>query len=539
MEPPIAARLNPGHRLARDLVGCWLFNEGAGRRVHDVSGHFRDGSFSGGPLWVPARWGHAVTFDGYDDWISMGDCLDLGTDDISLLCLVSFSAANQPEQWSGNYLAGICGKGYLGSDNKGYGLYVGNNQIAWQVRNQSVSRTVQSDNTGNDGLYHVVVGICDRDSTTGMRLYIDGIQQADAQDPTCFEGIDLSGSQSFAVGSRHDQAGSWAWDFLGTVAAVHVWKRVLTNSEIIELHRDPFAFCEGGRSFICGHTQTGGAVDLAGTVSGQSACTGTLRRTRNIAGAIHASSAVGGSLDVTTTSSPEPSISRTEAPWRREAVFHGATAAGFHLGTVLTQGWFWVRQQGCQVVQRGPNLSAIDFGNILRVLDVITTQFSLPNWVSHAPDATYCYVVQRFNGCGVREKTMGAAAVVHVGPDGHLTDPVPNPVFGLKVEPTRERTLRIAWLYTPIDQAAPPERFYVYLDGGSGQIDLQNLVAVLEYQGRRFYCHECGPLAEGTYRFLVRAQGAAGAESLSSPWMARQVKPSTVPTPLLLSAEAI
>jgi len=241
IKPPVAAGLSQAHPLADRLVGCWLLNEGTGQIVRDTSGHHRDGSFSGGPLWQPGAFGWAVDFDGNDDWISMGNCLDLGTDDVTVLALVQYSAADQPEQSEGDHIAAIAGKGYL-SSSSGYGLSVGaGNKICWQVRNQSTLFSIASDSALNDGRWHVVAAVCDRDNPTGVRLYIDGVRQSATADPTSIAAINLTGPMAFAIGSRQDSSLTWAWDFLGRVAVVSVWKRVLTEAEIGQLCREPFA----------------------------------------------------------------------------------------------------------------------------------------------------------------------------------------------------------------------------------------------------------------------------------------------------------
>src|SRR4030042_1368275 len=96
IQPPRGARPNPAHPLAGHLAGCWLLNEGAGQTAFDTSGHHHDGSFSGGPQWSLGQFGHEVEFDGNNDWISMGDCLALGADDITMLAIVRYSAESQP-----------------------------------------------------------------------------------------------------------------------------------------------------------------------------------------------------------------------------------------------------------------------------------------------------------------------------------------------------------------------------------------------------------------------------------------------------------
>lgn len=56
--PPSGSQLNAGHPLTRGMVGCWLFNEGAGMTVYDLLGQ-NDGTITNPPssgqggLWVP------------------------------------------------------------------------------------------------------------------------------------------------------------------------------------------------------------------------------------------------------------------------------------------------------------------------------------------------------------------------------------------------------------------------------------------------------------------------------------------------------
>ena len=47
VKPPRGARLDPGHPLSRGVVGYWLFNEGVGGRVNDLSGNGNTGVWHG------------------------------------------------------------------------------------------------------------------------------------------------------------------------------------------------------------------------------------------------------------------------------------------------------------------------------------------------------------------------------------------------------------------------------------------------------------------------------------------------------------
>gem|GEM_PF-556568 len=583
IEPPVATGPSPDHPLARRLVGCWRFNEASGRVVHDASGHHHNGDFSGGPLWSCGPFGRAISFDGSDDWISTGDCLDLGTDDVTMLAVVKYSAAAQPDEWGGVHFGVIAGKGHLDGAGRGYGLSVNNaNQIYWQVRNQASNFTVPSDNALNDGQYHMAVGVCDRDSTTGMRLYIDGLRQTATNDPTPIDGNDLSGSRAFAIGSRQgEDDGGWFWDFAGAIAVVYVWKRVLTESEIRQLHRDPFVLFARRRSVALAASPGGAFIDCAGSTGGQSTAMASLCVSRDLSASVHAATSATMSLQVVRDLSGVCAASttllatlqtagvvllsgttggvsglqavlsvlasqaafsamlQTETPWLREALFHGMTSAALKLGTVLTQGWFWVRHNGCAVVYRGANLGDIDFSRILCVLEPGTREFSLPAYLSHAPGSAHCYLVRRFNSCGHREQTETAAVIVRITPDGKLAKPSPNSVLGLGAEQVGAGKLRLTWFYSPLDQNATPGYFDIYWDGGSGQIDLQSPIATIPYRGPRFYAYEWNVPDDGQYAFVMTVESTDCIQSPPSPNVSCQIKNLPPEAVEILAAEVV
>ena len=79
-KPPVGSQINWGHPLARGLVGCWLFNEGAGGKAHDLSGRGNHGAltnfaFPSTPTsgWNPGRTGIGLKFDGVDDYVDCGN----------------------------------------------------------------------------------------------------------------------------------------------------------------------------------------------------------------------------------------------------------------------------------------------------------------------------------------------------------------------------------------------------------------------------------------------------------------------------------
>jgi len=72
IKPIRGTRLNLAHPLAKGLVGCWLFNEGTGGRIFDLSMNGNHGTFV--KMDNTSAWaGGGLLFDGVDDYIQISD----------------------------------------------------------------------------------------------------------------------------------------------------------------------------------------------------------------------------------------------------------------------------------------------------------------------------------------------------------------------------------------------------------------------------------------------------------------------------------
>ena len=58
---------------ASGLVGYWSFDEGTGTTARDLSGRGNTGTLVNGPTWVEGRVGRALSFDGVDDAVALGN----------------------------------------------------------------------------------------------------------------------------------------------------------------------------------------------------------------------------------------------------------------------------------------------------------------------------------------------------------------------------------------------------------------------------------------------------------------------------------
>ena len=70
-KPKPGVMVNPLHPLSRGLIGCWLFHEGSGNLVNDISGHGNNGNFGAAPpTWISTGLNFDMTVqDDYTDLI--------------------------------------------------------------------------------------------------------------------------------------------------------------------------------------------------------------------------------------------------------------------------------------------------------------------------------------------------------------------------------------------------------------------------------------------------------------------------------------
>jgi hypothetical protein len=242
IKPPPGTLVNWGHPLSRGLVGCWLFNEGAGLRVKDSSNNRFHGALTNmdpHTTWVGDSIGKVLSFDGTNDFVNVLSTsnLNFGTSqDFSVATRFKIdSSANTPAQ-----LFGILGKGYvlnephfrLGLDDATF------DRVEFRLSSSSSSVSINTGSLGfKDGKWHSVVVSIKRDSF--VRLYIDNklIASGGASDA-----INISNSTDVSFGMWKQVGYSNSNPLPGKISEVLIWTRALTDGEIATLHRSPYCF---------------------------------------------------------------------------------------------------------------------------------------------------------------------------------------------------------------------------------------------------------------------------------------------------------
>lgn len=186
---------------ASSLGGLWLFYQGSGQVVHDLSGNQLSATLgstpspdNNDPTWVPgAFFGFpALHFNG-NDFLTVPNAPSLDSGQISLGAIVR--AGSSPGAY--RYVAA---NGAFQCSVASYGLYTGpTGGLYFYVSNGAYSYTLSPDaGTGIwDGHWHFVVGTYDGST---VRLYVDGRQVSMGTPSTITIQYGLPDSNQFAIG---------------------------------------------------------------------------------------------------------------------------------------------------------------------------------------------------------------------------------------------------------------------------------------------------------------------------------------------------
>ena len=222
------------------LVAHYTFDEGQGTTAGDSSGNGNTGTLTpttGGPTWVTGTdvkvGSGAMSFDGVNDFVSMGNALDQTTNDFSI------SFWTRVQSYIDNILdvifAKAPGNSTLGS--AGYRLLLqnGGSYFAFNAHDGIVGKSRLFSSLGIlDGQWHYVTLVWKR--TTQPTLYFDGSERicatSCASDFTTLGSI--SNTNNFVLGIRNTPSvGYWYGGFLDDV---RIYNRALDANEISQLY---------------------------------------------------------------------------------------------------------------------------------------------------------------------------------------------------------------------------------------------------------------------------------------------------------------
>jgi hypothetical protein len=560
IKPLRGTQLNRTHPLARGLVRAWIMNENGGTLIYDRCARIA-ANFSGAPTWAAGKYGSRIECDGTDDSIDNTAILPITSYPFTII-VSAVRCSGSYSNWYGVYQSGV--------SLQRAAIYCSSTGFLTGIVQSGSSGGLSSTTSFaiGDEYWGAFVGY----SSSNRSMFVNGR----------FEANTTAGKNFPASPNTESFARTWDGASPSYYAAkfnfVYAYNRALTDAEIAWLYREPFAMFEQVSGIGLLYTLPAG-IWLAGSAEAQSATSAAVKQLRRIAGSVSAqsqgsalckitrkvsgiaasasdvtgllkatwritasvgdASAADGTLTLSArlpwfTGSPE-----IERQWLREVLFNCVSANAFKLGTVLTAGWFWVRVSGCCALYRGADMDRVDFTNILAVAAQDAREIRPPGYLLHSSNSTYFYVVRRFNNCGYRECTLIAAVEVSINASGELAKPHPNNIFDSKATQTDGNKIHLVWFYCPLEQKSKPERFKIYWDGRTGQIDYENPIATINYQGRKYYDYETISPEAGRYLFAIRAEDANSTEDNSLAQSKIDVHTGSPDSITILSAETI
>ncbi|MCJ7664414.1 MAG: LamG domain-containing protein [Desulfobacterales bacterium] len=206
-----------------------MFDEGSGTTANDSAGS-NNGTLVNGPVWTSGQIGGALSFDGVNDYVDMGDpadgSLDFGAGDSFTLSLwfkrdvinVDHTLISKRE-----VIDGI--------NNEGYSWRIYNNKLYAGIEGTNTVATAITGNTtiGANQWYHAVFV---RDvAADKIYLYLNGISDTDpVTDATT---TTLANTYKFMIGR---------WEYYdlyfdGLIDDVRVYKKALSAGEVEQLYQ--------------------------------------------------------------------------------------------------------------------------------------------------------------------------------------------------------------------------------------------------------------------------------------------------------------
>ncbi|RLI98258.1 MAG: hypothetical protein DRO99_01145, partial [Candidatus Aenigmatarchaeota archaeon] len=218
------------------MAGYWRFEDnvnGTGQTVTDETGS-NDGTTTGDTDCTVDGWmNRGCSFDGLDDYITMGDpadgSLDFGTG--------SFTVASWFKSSESTDSGTIITKGGTSSSSRGYRIRLNSNGAIWVAASggDGINRPDCSIGSGyNDGRWHHVAGVYERNDDE-IIVYADG-SYLGVCDISSISGQSLDTGSNFNIGTY----GSGQW-FNGTIDEVGIWDRALSSDEVKQLYHLGFA----------------------------------------------------------------------------------------------------------------------------------------------------------------------------------------------------------------------------------------------------------------------------------------------------------
>lgn len=236
-KPPVNSYINWGHSITNQLVGCWLFNEGAGKSKELVNGSY--GTYYNDNGWISGRKGltrnwNASTLIAYE-----ATYLKKASTNLSFACGLR----------RGGTIANYAGPFQKVFQNFGaapyntYALYLNNGGAGQNLVTTSIGTTIGPYNSANidvgDATKPFIASLTCSLGDSYYKTYINGILKDTVSPVSGGFFYDDTTSGKFTIGGGDsDGPGSW----IGDIYFIYIWNRALQPAEHASISSFPYQF---------------------------------------------------------------------------------------------------------------------------------------------------------------------------------------------------------------------------------------------------------------------------------------------------------
>jgi len=210
----------PSYIGKAELVGNWLFYNGAGDKLYDFSGEGNHGDIRG-PKWTDegiASW--ALKFDGVDDYVEIP--VIQPHPEITFLAWVKLEPVGSTRH--------VASGGYDGTNTAWELKWLNTEELQFGSFDGYTHTTAAV--SVSTGEWHHVAGLYD-DADEDWRLYVDGTLESEVSDATGALTSDVTWN---AIGC-HNKQGSTVNFVSGTIDEPRIYDRALSQNEVKEIYR--------------------------------------------------------------------------------------------------------------------------------------------------------------------------------------------------------------------------------------------------------------------------------------------------------------
>ena len=228
-KPMLGLQVNWAHPLSKDLVGLWLFNEGSGGQVFDLSGNNYNGTISSGLSWVPGQTGPNIKGDNTNTHCITIPCAQGSPADLSGQGTIIVKI--KPVSGSGNTTA-------VGRDDMMW-LWCSDTNNKWTTRIDSGALLLESLESVDWGQYQTMAFTYDDVSGNGY-LYKNGMLLGSILGSAVNM---VSSASNWYIGEDPRDGSGTPLD--GLIEFVLLYNRAFSAYEVAQLYREPFCMFEG------------------------------------------------------------------------------------------------------------------------------------------------------------------------------------------------------------------------------------------------------------------------------------------------------